>query len=291
MQNGGGFRGPPIPLVVVPVIYHLMRSNPDLKLTKYVKDLLNKGGPVGVAENAHYIIQCKHSSLPDTASEPGDCSCHPTVFDNRHVLDALSKVPSNILYWFGTKVLRLQPELAMQTTEFLKSRTQLELPSEQSRAGNDVGRLASAEALTIPSDVERRLEKLEMDYHALQEKHTESLRLLTCKTDGIVEVPQELPLPTTPALSESHALVTTELSQPEAVSELPWSSRSAASDIETQALLQEIGLRLGKVVLEWAGDMMKQSLMSAASAKYPSDSKLGAAGVDLTSRLASSLTA
>lgn len=59
MQNGGGFRGPPIPLVVVPVIYHLVQSNPDLKLTQYVKDLLNKGGPVSVAENAHHIVQCK----------------------------------------------------------------------------------------------------------------------------------------------------------------------------------------------------------------------------------------
>lgn len=66
MQNGGGFRGPPIPLVVVPVVYHLMQSNPDLKLTKYVKDLLNKGGPVSVAENAHYIIQCKQ--LPSFSS-------------------------------------------------------------------------------------------------------------------------------------------------------------------------------------------------------------------------------
>lgn len=60
MQNGGGFRGPPIPLVIVPVVFHLMQTNPDLKLTKYVKDLLNKGGPVSVAENAHYIAQCKH---------------------------------------------------------------------------------------------------------------------------------------------------------------------------------------------------------------------------------------
>lgn len=60
MQTSGGFRGPPIPLVVVPVIYHLMQSNPDLKLSKYVKDLLNKGGPVSVAENAHHIVQCKH---------------------------------------------------------------------------------------------------------------------------------------------------------------------------------------------------------------------------------------
>lgn len=291
MQSGGGFRGPPIPLVVVPVIYHLMRSNPDLKLTKYVKDLLNKGGPAGIAENAHYIVQCKHSSLPDTASESGCSGCQPRVSDNPYGLDVLSKVPSNVLYWFGTKVLCLQPELAIQTTKFLKSRTQLELPSGQSHSENDVGRLASAEALTLPSDIARRLEKLEMDYQALQEKHTESLKLLlTYKTDGSVEIPQELPLPTTPALSEHHAHVTTELDQLGATPELPWSSRSAASDIETRSLLQEIGLRLGKVVLEWAADMMKQSLTSAASAKYSNDSKLGAAGVDLTSRLASSLT-
>lgn len=63
-QSVGGFRGPPIPLVVVPVIYHLVQSNPDLKLTKYVKDLLNKGGPASVAENAHHIVQCKHPPPP-----------------------------------------------------------------------------------------------------------------------------------------------------------------------------------------------------------------------------------
>ncbi|KAJ0122700.1 hypothetical protein J7T55_003216 [Diaporthe amygdali] len=261
MQNGGGFRGPPIPLVVVPVIYHLMRSNPDMKLTKYVKDLLNKGGPMSVAENAHYIAQY-----------------------------ILSKVPSNVLYWLGTKVLQLQPEVAMQTTEFLKSRTQLELPPQPSDVGNDVARLASADAITIPSDIERRLEKLEMDYQMLQEKHTESLKLLTYKADGTVEIPRELSLPTPPESPEIRAHSSTEPGQLEITTGLPWSSRSAASDIETQALLQEIGLRLGKVVLEWAGDMMKQSLMSTASAKSPSESKFGAAGLDLTGRLANSLT-
>lgn len=195
-----------------------------------------------------------------------------------------------MLYWFGTKVLQLKPELAMQTTEFLKSRTQLEPPAEQSIAGNDAGRLVSSDTLTIPSDIERRLEKLEMDYQMLQEKHTESLKLLTYKTDGVVEIPRELPLPTPPESPELQALVSIEPRQPEAAPEVPRSPRPSTSDIETQALLQEIGLRLGKVVLEWAGDMMRQSLVSAASTKFPSDSKLGAAGVDLTSRLASSLT-
>lgn len=195
-----------------------------------------------------------------------------------------------MLYWFGTKVLQLKPELAMQTTEFLKSRTQLEPPPEQSIAGNDAGRLVSSDNLTIPSDIERRLEKLEMDYQMLQEKHTESLKLLTYKTDGVVEIPRELPLPTPPESPELQSLVSIEPRQLEAAPELPRSPRPAASDIETQALLQEIGLRLGKVVLEWAGDMMRQSLVSAASTKLPSDSKLGAAGVDLTSRLASTLT-
>lgn len=178
----------------------------------------------------------------------------------------------------------------MQTTEFLKSRTQLEPPPEKSLTGNDVGRLVSSDSLTIPSDIERRLEKLEMDYQMLQEKHTESLKLLTYKTEDIVDIPRELPLPTPPASPEVRALPSTEQDQQEATPELPWSSRSAASDIETQALLQEIGLRLGKVVLEWAGDMMKQSLVSAASTKFSSDSRLGAAGVDLTSRLANTLT-
>lgn len=196
----------------------------------------------------------------------------------------LSKVPSNVLYWFGTKVLRLKPELAMQTTEFLKSRTQLELSPEQSVAGSDSERLMASNNLTMPSDIERRLEKLEMDYQMLQEKHTESLKLLTYQTDSIMEIPRELPSPTPPESTESPSLGLKEPAQ------LPWSSQSAASDIETQALLQEIGLRLGRVVLEWAGDMMKQSLISATSTKFSSDSKLGAAGVDLTSRLANSLT-
>lgn len=195
-----------------------------------------------------------------------------------------------MLYWFGTKVLQLKPELAMQTTEFLKSRTQLEPLPETGLARNDMERLAGSDSLTIPSHIERRLEKLEMDYQMLQEKHTESLKLLTYKTDGIGEIPRELPLPTPPESPELQALVPTEQGQLEATSEQPRSPRPSASDIETQALLQEIGLRLGKVVLEWAGDMMRQSLMSAATTKLSSDSKLGAAGVDLTSRLASSLT-
>lgn len=202
----------------------------------------------------------------------------------------LSKVPSNVLYWFGTKVFQLKPELAMQTTEFLKSRTQLEPPPEQSLAGSDSGRLVSSDPVAIPSDIERRLEKLEMDYQMLQERHTESLKLLTYKTEDTMAIPRELPLPTPPESTEPPAFGLKEPGQLEAPAELPWSSRPATSDMETQTLLQEIGLRLGRVVLEWAGGMMKQSLMSAASTKFPSDSKLGAAGVDLTSRLANSLT-
>lgn len=195
-----------------------------------------------------------------------------------------------MLYWFGTKVLQLKPELAMQTTEFLKSRTQLECPPERRIAGNDLERLAASDTLAIPSDIERRLEKLEMDYQMLQEKHTESLKLLTYKTDGAAEIPREPPLPTPPESPELQALVSTGPGQLQATPEQDRSPRSAASDLETQSLLQEIGLRLGKVVLEWAGDMMKQSLMSATSTRVSGDSKFGAAGVDLTSRLARSLT-
>ncbi|KAG8163603.1 hypothetical protein KVR01_006900 [Diaporthe batatas] len=261
MQNGGGFRGPPIPLVVVPVVYQLMRSNPDLKVTKYVKDLMCKGGPVSVAENAHYIIQYM-----------------------------LSKLPSNVIYWFGTKVLQLKPEIAMQTTEFLKSRTELGPPTEHSLAQSDIERLATSEALTIPSDVERRLAKLEMDYQMLQEQHTDSLKLLAYKTEEVIELPRELPPPTPAESPAPFPPGPKEPGQLEAPVELPWSCRPAAGDLETQALLQEIGLRLGRVVLEWAGDMMKQSLMSGGSTKFPSDSKLGGAREDLGSRLANSLT-
>jgi hypothetical protein len=210
------------------------------------------------------------------------------------LLDVLSKVPSNVLYWFGTKVLQLKPELAMQTTEFLKSRTQLEPPPEQGLAAGEPGRLVSSDPqVTLSSDIERRLEKLEADYQMLQEEHMASLKLLTYTAEDTIANPRGLPFPTPPEPAGPPAIGVGELGelgQLGTPAELPWSSRSAASDIETQALVQEIGLRLGRVILEWAGDMMKQSLVPAASTNSPSDSRLVTAGVDIAGRLASSLT-
>ncbi|KUI58359.1 hypothetical protein VP1G_05667 [Cytospora mali] len=254
---GGDYRGPPLPLIIVPVVYQIVRASPDLKIARYVKRLIKKGGPMSVAENAHHIIQY-----------------------------ALSRVPSNVLYWFASKVLNLSPEIAMQTTKFLKSRTELEsLPQQASSAGVTDGGAGSA--LVVPSDIERRLEKLEMDYQMLQEQHKESLKLLTYKTESM-EVPREIALPTPPQSPEAEVQVSTELVQVEASPSGTY-SRAVTSDMETQTMLQEIGLRLGKVVLEWAGDMMKQTILSAANAKSSSHSKVAAAGLDLTGRLGSAI--
>ncbi|ROW07910.1 hypothetical protein VMCG_03445 [Cytospora schulzeri] len=256
MQNGCGFRGPPLPLVIVPIVYQIVRSSPDLKMSEYVKDLVKKGGPMSVAENAHHILQY-----------------------------ALSKVPSNVIYWFATKVLNLPPEIAMQTTEFLKSRTELEPLPEKSSVGEIEG--GSRFALTAPSHIERRLEKLEMEYQLLQEQHRESLKLLTSKPENM-DISRQFALLTPPQSPVTHTQTSTELVKVEASPSA--SPRSATSDTETQALLQEIGLRLGKVVLEWAGDTMKQTVLSLANSSSSSDSRVTAAGRDLTGRLASAIT-
>lgn len=87
-MTSGTFRGPPVPLLLVPIVIQLVRSSCDPKMAAYLKEI-SKGGPVAIAENAHKIPQY-----------------------------ALSKVPSNVLYWFTSKVLNLSPEIAMQTTDF-----------------------------------------------------------------------------------------------------------------------------------------------------------------------------
>lgn len=180
MQNGGGFRGPPLPLVIVPIVYQIVRVSPDLKIAGYVKNLVKRGGSASVAENAHHIMQY-----------------------------ALSRVPSNLIYWFASKVLNLQPEVAMQITEFLKSKTQLEaLPEQATLVEAEAG---TCSALTIPSDVERRLEKLEMEYRMLQEKHNESLKRLAYYGADNVDIPRELVLPTPPQSPEAHVQTSTEL--------------------------------------------------------------------------------
>lgn len=61
-------------------------------------------------------------------------------------------------------------------------------------------------------------------------------------------------------------------------------SQISCGDAEANAVLQDVGLRLGRILLEWAGDTMKQSLMTAAS-KSSANSAVVGAGVDLATRL------
>lgn len=255
MQNGNGFRGPPLPLVIVPIIYQVVRYSPDLKIAQYVKHLVRNGGPVSVAENAHHILQY-----------------------------VLSRVPSNVIYWFASKVLNLAPDIAIQATEFLKTRTQLE-PTLERRSASEIEGVSGG-TLVDPSDVERRLEKLEVEYQLLREQHRESLKLLTYNSDNM-EIPREPAPPISPQSPVSHFQASTELVKVDtSFSGIP---QAATGDMGTQALLQEIGLRLGKVILEWAGDTMKQTVLSVANARSTSNPKAGDTGMNLAGRLASAI--
>lgn len=155
-MTSGGFRGPPPPLILVPIVIHLVRSSCDPKMTAYLKEL-SRGGPIAIAENAHKIAQY-----------------------------ALSKVPTNILYWLTSKVLNLPPDTAMQTTEFLKSRSDLEILMGETHSVCHNERIS--ETALIPSNLERRLEKLELEYQILQENRSGSLQSISC-TASDMEVP------------------------------------------------------------------------------------------------------
>lgn len=156
-MTGANFRGPPVPLLLVPIVAQLVRASYDPRMTTYLKEL-SKGGPVAIAENAHKIVQY-----------------------------ALSKVPSSVLYWFASTVLALPPGTAMQTTEFLKSRSDFEI-----LMGRDdpVLRIESTPKTVCRSsdEVVSRLEKLEMEYRLLQEHHDKSLKNLTYNPDNL-EIP------------------------------------------------------------------------------------------------------
>lgn len=222
--GGGGYRGPPPPLILAPIIYQLVRHSCDPKLVAYVRGLV-AAGPQAVAANAHKMVQY-----------------------------ALSKVPAHVLYWFAAKVLNLPADAALQTTEFLKSRTEIEydegeqVPLRLSGGGGTSTTSMSCCATTSTSDIERRLERLEIDYQVLQEKHYESMRLMLAGNK-----PEDFHLPaelrgaeeTTCAEKEEEEsqmqLVRVDAQQQPLASE---STSSSSSEGDGQALLlQDVGLR------------------------------------------------
>lgn len=62
------------------------------------------------------------------------------------------------------------------------------------------------------------------------------------------------------------------------------------ADAEAQRVIQDVGLRLGRIFLEWAGDTMKQNLVAAASRSSANSAVIGA-GVDLASRIVDAVVA
>lgn len=271
LTHGGGFRGPPVPLILVPAVIHLVRSSCDSKMSEYLKEL-SKRGPVAIAENAHKIVQY-----------------------------TLSRVPSNILYWLMSKVLNLPPEIAMQTTEFLKSRTELDGPPEQSPR---VSELTTGSTATVGSgDMERRLEKLELEYQMLRERQDDPLKLLTYRqesSDSLVRSSgkfesdrkqmlmahqqRELLLPSSRPTQQTGMVQSDDSMQ--LVKRDPSSSTitSPSGAVDAQALLQDVGPRLGRIFLEWAGDTMRNTLIPAVAKSSTNQAFLGA-GVDLAGRL------
>lgn len=199
------------------------------------------------------------------------------IAENAHRIAqyALSKVPSNILYWLTSKVLNLPPETAMQTTQFLKSRSDFEIlagdipPNCQDEQGSRM-------AIGIPSEIERRLEKLELEYQVLQETHNKSLQLLTYEANDL-DVTREKPLSDGPEPQQIEASAEAEPMQ-------SMQLEPFRHDTEANIALQGVGLRLGRIFLEWAADTMKQSLIAAAS-KSSGNPALVGAGVDLANRL------
>ncbi|CAN8101025.1 unnamed protein product [Discula destructiva] len=251
-MTGGGFRGPPVPLLLVPIIVQLVRSSCDPKMTAYLKQV-GQGGPKSIAENAHKIAQY-----------------------------ALSKVPSSVLYWFASKVLALPPETAMQTTEFLKSRNDVDILLVEDTTVLQI-KSASDKACGSSLHIERRLEKLELEYQLLQKHHAKPIKLLTYESDDL-EIPRELPLPEISSEQNIETATNGESTQILQLHSSPQFSQNSSGETEANAALQDVGLRLGRIFLEWAGDTMKQSLVTAAS-KSSANSALVGAGVDLASRL------
>lgn len=222
--GGGGFRGPPLPLLLVPVVVQLVRASADPKMTAFLRDVA-RGGPAAVAENAHKMAQY-----------------------------ALSRVPSDVLYWFASKVLNLPPEVAVQTTEFLKSRAQLEALPEQAPLRIE-SESASASAALVPADIERRLERLELEYQMLQDKQNESVKMLTmdfpvskaCRAERTItdtREQRELPLPQEHATPQQIDLGP-ESMQLIRLEDTPAAAAATATQRapDGQALLQDVGLR------------------------------------------------
>lgn len=154
--NGASFRGPPAPLLLVPIAIQLVRAARDPKMSAFLQKCA-EGGPKAIADNAHYLAQY-----------------------------ALSRVPANVLYWFTARVLNLPSEIALQTTEFIKSRGDLETigllegfeeKTMKTMDGTESGAM-SMRTLDGVADIEKRLERLELDYQLLQNRHAESLQLL-----------------------------------------------------------------------------------------------------------------
>lgn len=115
-------------------------------MTAYLKEI-SRGGPMAIAENAHKLAQY-----------------------------ALSKVPTNVLYWLTSRVLDLPPDTAMHTTQFLKSRSDLEIFMGNNSPEDHYG---DRHRMTFdPSDIEMRLERLELEYQALQETNSKSLEVI-----------------------------------------------------------------------------------------------------------------
>ncbi|PSR82799.1 hypothetical protein BD289DRAFT_297255 [Coniella lustricola] len=324
------FRGPPLPLVLVPLVVQLVRASRDPNLTAYLARIIAQGSaevggvPAAIAANAHVLAQY-----------------------------ALSKVPAQVLYWFTARVLNLPGDVATQTVEFLKesgsrldrdggtgtgTRTELEMacgekslrvphammmvegPPAEAQLAQSVTEMPTGggprsdiawKNVDVAVDIESRLERLEAQYRTLlQERRSQaslsspfsssslsstspSVRAVGYGVDDSFVIPQQLLDP----IAENTIDTSMQLvhvngdgavdARPTttATTAIPEASLSSnAFEASSTPQLQEIGLRLGRIFLEWAGDTMKQSLVAAAAKSNANKAVVGA-GVDLAGRV------
>ncbi|KAJ9150476.1 hypothetical protein NKR23_g3803 [Pleurostoma richardsiae] len=228
--------GCPGPLVLLPVVVFLVRSNTQRGKGLFLSSSPGIGGgaPDRIAENAHKVLQ-----------------------------GMLSKLPAGLLCWFCTKVLNLPQETALSTTEFLKSGAAENgwQNQRQSQTKYEVTAVVPEQRQlegTMSPEMEQRLARLEMSWQMLEQQQQE-LKLLTSPTEQAVA-------------TEAVSAVSSQLVRRDGGRSSEWQllDRSQLSDSTSrlttgQSLAHELGLRASQIFLDWAGETIKQALTSVSA--------------------------
>lgn len=270
LQSGGaspagGCSGPG-PLVLLPVVIYIVRSNGDLSMVSSIGKI-GKTSPKVIADNAHKVIQ-----------------------------GLLARLPSETLYWFCSKVLNLSPDVSTNTVEFIKS--QSTTGALQRNSDVDEPRLATTprmiEAAGGRGEIEQRLERLEASLRMFETPDTptrlldyssEDVRSLLQTTNGGLDTQRDHEHNGT--LVQSSMALSILQEQPRDRTEdetMAIVSSRSTGRVDSSSVAQELGLRkptlgsepsrrraltvipgLGHILLDWAGERLKQSFRPAVA--------------------------